>query len=101
MRAKLALKLAILAVLALGFLSGCFLFTNSATIAFDNYVAASFDCYVDGAYVGTVGSLGYPTHEYTWTGASTRSFYWEVDGSYYSSGYLDAIDGQISTVLIN
>jgi hypothetical protein len=105
MIAKLALKLMILAFVAAGFLSGCFLVTNTGTIEFDNTLGTSFDCYVNGTYVGTVLGSDWFDYDYTWSGASSTTVSWEVDyaigGAYYDSGSILVIDGLMSTVIIN
>ena len=101
MKAKPAWKLGILAIVAFGFLSGCYI-ANSATIEFDNTVNDTFDCYVDGDYAVTVGPFGIAYYDVTWAGARTTTFFVEV---YDTIGFYDSLDvivtdGQLATVEI-
>ena len=104
MKARLALKLGILAIVVAAALSGCFLVQNTGTVKFDNYETTGFNCYVNGVYVGFVGGIGTGFdilyYDYTWSGGSSTTVSWAVDGPYYDSGSIVVTDGQTSTILI-
>jgi hypothetical protein len=103
MKAGLAIRLGILAIVALGFLSGCILLENSATIVFDNTLGAiDLDCVFDGQDFGTAAAGFWISSDYYWTGSTTIFVDWIayqagtliVEGS----GTIQVIDGLPSTI---
>jgi hypothetical protein len=107
MKAKLALKLGIIALVIVGSLSGCFLFKSTGTIVFDNYDPVSFNGYVDGEYVWIEPYIlpydGYTYYDVEWTGTKPKTVYVEVtDGlGHNDSGYFTLNDGQETWVTID
>jgi len=104
MKARLAIKLAVLAIVALGSLAGCIIVQNSALIVFDNSSSANtLDCYFDGELVGTVDPAWWISFTYRWSGSATIFVDWAAynyyGGAYYNSGIIQVIDGQTSTIV--
>ena len=103
MKARLALKVGILFIAAVGFLSGCFLVKNSTTIGFLNFDNTTYDCFVEGDYATTVGPYTTAYYEYSWSGGSTTTVYIEVTdyGLWSGDTYVNLEDGIDAPVTIN